>query len=669
MSKYLLLLFFTITNSLLSYNYWGKDSLLVPKAGLKTDSTNIHVKDSLINLKKETLSGSKNFFYKLTKKEIDKRDYRYTGNITTYIPFGFLNDLGTNGQPHQINIFGGGFNSVSYLSDGILLNNRISSNYDLNMFQSERIDSVELLPITKGFLYGSDNNAAAINLITRDSAVTAPTTRLRYHQAPEDEEFVNLSFDTKLFKPLYLTVDLTNYSVEPRFENSESGGWKINYRLKYLLSKSTNIILNYNTLSTETQLFGGVDANNKNQIEYDFQVADAVYPLPDTYSSRYQKYKQNFLTFTVLSKIINDSPACVDLYYTFNKTEYRQNERTELNYLEKVINDNSYKTIGLSLSQKFKFDNLVTTFSSTVEQNKFTADILEENSTRNSLSISGITEADLPGNFNGSVFAKYLNYDGTTNFGFGTNLVFNYSDNLSFMTGYSKFQKPLPVLYTSFIDPASDIDKQEISVFESSIGFKSKNIASMFSFFIKDNDNDLLPVITNSSDSLIINEIGMFIPVSSSQKGFNLNFDIQIWNLLFQVNANYMPDFQESTAIYPEYNFAGGAYYLDTLFNNNLKLKAGFNFYSIGQQYFYTIDFQKNVPVKYILDNSNLSLLKNEYTDLVTTVDLFISGTFQDAAVVSFIFENIFDLQYFIVPYYPKQGQGIRLGITWELLN
>ena len=427
--------------------------------------------------------------------------------------------------------------------------------------------------------------------------------------------------------------------------------------------------MNYNSISTDTQLFGGVDAATKNDIEYDITLAESVYPFANNFSSRFQKYKQDFLTLSILSQLINDSPVSVDLYYNFSQTEYRQNERTNLSSIEKAVNDNSYRTLGLSLSQKFVFNNFSTTINSTFEQNKFTADILKENTTENSLSVSSISEANLTEKFYASVFAKYLNYDGINNFGFGANSIFNYTDNLSILAGYSKFQKPLPIIYKDFIDPASDFDEQEITIFESGIKFCTENISSMLSFFIKENDNDLLPLITNITDTLIVNEIGMFTPISSSQKGFNLNFDIQLWKILIQGNASYLPGFDQSTSIYPEYNFSGGIYYLDTLFNSNLKLKAGFNFYSVGQQYFYTIDFQKNIPVRHFLQNSQITLLKDEYTDLINTIDLFISGTFQDAAIVNLVFENLLDQQYFISPYYPKQGQGIRFGITWEILD
>ncbi len=663
MTRFFFLIFFILSIPLFPNIHGVKDSIDVSKKN-NIDSLKTSSSDSLAFLKKGTLTNSNILLYSLNKNEINKRDYRFTGNLISYMPFGFLNDLGTNGQPHPISLYG---NSVSLMSDGVLLNNRLNNTFDLINFQSERIDSIELLPITKGFLYGNYNNSAAVNFIIRDTAITAPTTRLRYYQAPEDEEFVNLSFDTKIFNPLYLTVDITNHSVEPRYENTQAGGWKVNTRLKYLLSESTNIFLNYNSVSTETQLFGGINASSKDLVEYDNTLAEVVYPFTNSFSSRFMKTKQDFLTLSILSKLLSDNPTNIDFYYIFNKTEFRQNERTNLDYIDNIIHDNSFKTLGISASQKIDLNKFAITINSNFEQNNFTADLLGENISQNFFSVAGIAETEILDKLHSSIFTKYLNTDGNSYGGFGGNLNFSISNEVKFFVGYSIYEKPIPISFN--LEPGILYFTPKEKVFESSIKYSSKNISTMLSFFSKENEGDLLPLITNLSDTTIVNEVGYFRTISSTQKGLNLNFDVQLWKILLQGNANYMPEFEEKTSIYPEYNFIGGIYYLDTLFNNNLKLKAGFNFQSIGQQQYFVIDFERNVPVKYFLQDSQVALLKNEYTDLVNTVDLFISATFQDAAVVNFVFENIFDQEYFIAPYYPKQGQGIRFGITWEILN
>jgi len=50
-------------------------------------------------------------------------------------------------------------------------------------------------------------------------------------------------------------------------------------------------------------------------------------------------------------------------------------------------------------------------------------------------------------------------------------------------------------------------------------------------------------------------------------------------------------------------------------------------------------------------------------------VDFTIAGIIQKVAIVYFSWENLFDKQYFIVPYYPMRERGIRFGLAWEMFN
>ncbi|MBK6913937.1 MAG: hypothetical protein IPH11_09815 [Ignavibacteriales bacterium] len=41
----------------------------------------------------------------------------------------------------------------------------------------------------------------------------------------------------------------------------------------------------------------------------------------------------------------------------------------------------------------------------------------------------------------------------------------------------------------------------------------------------------------------------------------------------------------------------------------------------------------------------------------------------QKVATVYFTWENLFDNDYFITPYYPMPNRNIRFGLSWELFN
>ena len=50
-------------------------------------------------------------------------------------------------------------------------------------------------------------------------------------------------------------------------------------------------------------------------------------------------------------------------------------------------------------------------------------------------------------------------------------------------------------------------------------------------------------------------------------------------------------------------------------------------------------------------------------------IDFYLAGRIQDAATVYFIYENILNNQYFLVPYFPMPEGGIRIGLSWDFLD
>jgi outer membrane cobalamin receptor len=101
----------------------------------------------------------------------------------------------------------------------------------------------------------------------------------------------------------------------------------------------------------------------------------------------------------------------------------------------------------------------------------------------------------------------------------------------------------------------------------------------------------------------------------------------------------------------PEFISRTGIYFKDYLFNDNLDLKAGFIFTYFGDQNYNSVSTQINkVPA-------------------VSRLDFSLAGEIQKAAIVYFIWENLFDKKYYLTPYYPMPFRNIRFGVAWEFLN
>jgi len=103
--------------------------------------------------------------------------------------------------------------------------------------------------------------------------------------------------------------------------------------------------------------------------------------------------------------------------------------------------------------------------------------------------------------------------------------------------------------------------------------------------------------------------------------------------------------------VYPGYSLLAGFILKVIFFDDNLNLKSGFTFYYTGKRNSYSGEWG---IVK--VDPSN-------------KLDFILIGEIQELAIVYFIWENLFDNQYFITPYYPMPERSIRFGLSWELFN
>ncbi len=97
--------------------------------------------------------------------------------------------------------------------------------------------------------------------------------------------------------------------------------------------------------------------------------------------------------------------------------------------------------------------------------------------------------------------------------------------------------------------------------------------------------------------------------------------------------------------------FKGGLYLKSKFFDDNLNLKSGFTFYYTGKI------------------NSYIGNWGFVEVDPSNKLDFILIGEIQELAIVYFVWENLFDNQYFITPYYPMPESSIRFGLSWELFN
>ncbi|MCL6097700.1 MAG: hypothetical protein M1391_03905, partial [Bacteroidetes bacterium] len=604
-------------------------------------------------------------------------DYRYAGDWFRNFPFGFMRDLGTIGQPNEVLLYGQGFGNVAFLSNGISINNRLTNSFDLNLFQSESIGSLEIIPLPLGFLFGSQNNSVSVNLIPRIPNINKPYSRIKFYQASNTEGLIDGTFSIMPYHKLNTYFEITNQSTYGAFSNTDLSNWGATARADYLLSNSVNIIANYRYFKSIVQLNGGVDidmiSNNYpnspiNSVLYDQRLA------PVSYTNRYQKVSGHDFSLSLLGNFLHNSFTDLSIYYQTNLTEFRQNEDyTNLQSNASVIIDNNEsKVLGANLRQDFRSDLFNLTSIASVERVNYSSPLLPNDFNGNYASVAGIAGLNIfDKSFQPLVFAKYLRSGGNDYLGAGASASIDFENSIKLFGAASLFDKPYNIFEEQFILHGIVLDKQKITSLELSAEYIDKFVNARLGFFHQNSVNSLLSA-TFKEDTAKTGRAIYFAAKDILLQGVNLNLNFKVWKFLFSTNSSlYFNDQNRLDYKTPKFTSSGGVYYIDTLFNHNLKLKTGINYYSVGDQYYTSIDFEKSIVSNYTYDPSThaASLISNSQITPSFQIDFFLAGHIQNSAIIYLVFENLLNANYFISPYYPKQSRGLRLGVAWEFLD
>jgi outer membrane receptor protein involved in Fe transport len=561
----------------------------------------------------------------INKSTIDFLDYRYTGDLFFPSAPAFLKDRGFIGQPNELILYGTSNNA--YLDDGVLLNNRYSFLYDLNFVQNENIDSIEVLPLPRGFLYGPEMYSAAVNIISKDFLSPRPYTRIKYYEGPDGEAFVDAIFSSLFYNRFNFHLDVTNRKFDSLFTNSDFSMWQVKAQIKYLLSNSINLIGSYSLVSSDLGLNGGIDAdsilnltNDINSVLYEPLTAPVVNP------SLRQETNHNKFRLKALGSF-GSFRSDLNLYYNSEKEDYSG-----------IPSDDEINNFiwGASLKQSYMPSPMKLEINSVYESRELkhyfidtSTGFLRQKYDYSIFSVSPLASLYLLDSvIIPSVFYKYSkNFEdnSSANYGFGADVTLKIFRILKFYFGFSSFDL---------------LNQVKTDVYEFGASVNYNQLFADIRLYSR----------TNSVSFFELHSNGFIMPVSSPVvtgdiKGLALSLKYDFWKLGLEGKFIFN-DFDENRFLPAgevKTHIAGGVFYKDKLFNNNLKLKTGF-------------------AVKYYEFESgrNKSAFQLDFT---------VAGKIQDAAIVYFSWENLFNKQYYIVPYYPMRERGIRFGLSWELFN
>lgn len=571
----------------------------------------------------------------INKRDFDFMDYRYAGDLLRMFNFNYIEDYGSPGQPNQSFLYGIGFNGISYFENGILRNNRLQNFLDLNNIQTELIDSIEVPPLPRGFLYGSVNNPVSINFLSGDFISSKPLSRIKYYQGPSGDAMLDVLFNEMIFKKFNFTFDVTNRKLDSTYTNTAFSTWQATTSLKYYFSNYINLIASYSFVKSLVGLNGGINIdsisrNNTdiNSILYNQQLA------PVNFNSKNQSFKNHLFNLRLLGKFWNNSFTDLNIYYNFDYTEL--NQFVDSSFFKTVDNN---KAFGASLRQDFKKDIFNFSIIGSYESGSLKYYDLTDTSLNyypaqyHNASLSAIASSYLfDSTLIPSVYYKILNESGSdylsgsigTLGGFGADITYKQSNLLKIYLGYSTFKTESQYSNTQNweVGLSSVLDNfyADIKLFRRKDFLLS--IPTALAYYSESYNPDLM--------------------------GFGAKLNFTYWKILLETNTSIYtsPNSSELSYYVPKLNFVGGLYFKSILFNENLNLKTGFVFNYTGQR------------------NSPLGELNPVYK-----IDFTAVGEIQKVAFVYFTWENLTDNQYYIIPYYPMLPRNIRFGIAWKLFD
>lgn len=566
-----------------------------------------------------------------------RNDYTYTADIINPFQFSFIKDLALPGQPQESFIYGVGHNGISYLLDGILYNDRQFNQLDLYLVQNEDIESVEIIPSPRGFLYGPFNNPASVNFISRNFFTAKPYSRIKYFQGPDGEAMVDGSFNAAFSRNFHFSFDVTNYKYDSTYRNTGFSIWLAGVKAKYFFTDRIFITAAYNFADKSTGLWGGI--NRDSIISGGLQLEEIWYetdlaPVNDPFRKRDDHLHFSSAKITYLHS--GQAKTELTAYHSFKELKIENDSYSET--------DNT--TTGVDLKQSLSFAPFKLKLNGVYERSmlegwaryysqpyfiqRYFRDFL------NIFSLSAVASMEISSGLVPSVFYKVSNstFKSTgseteyTSYGYGADVTYKPLENLSLYLGYSEFEKTF-------------FENDKTKNFEAAVAFNSENIFSDLRYFRRENANIYFHPV---QWSLVEKETG-------NMSGLGLSAILKFWYL--QIETQTSAYFANDNDLYhlPEIKFVGGLYFRGMLFENNLDLKSGFKFNHTGK-------------IISVTDEYGIFSVDPSYT-----LDFVLSGEIRNAAIIYFNIENILDKQYFITPYYPKQGISLRFGLAWEFLD
>jgi len=567
----------------------------------------------------------------------------------------FIRELGQPGQPAQLNVGGLNDRATTLLLDGRPLRDPVTGSYNLYDIPIEFLDEIEMENSSASLFAAPNSAGGTINFVSHQYDNVHPMTKLRFLQGPFDHIMTDGIFAQNISRGMNAMFGLQRLVTDGRFPNSKYDSWNVRARLRYNITDRINAWVGDFYNKSTTGLNGGIDPMKSPTL---FDEVTAV--VRD--ESTVQTISRHDFTLGLVAKLLPDSTSrsralayysIIDRDYSTGATQYTPPTFTDIQ---------SSSVWGTILEQQIDLSPLDievgVEYERRIIQKGYFLKSLEEtySSAKGRASIRPFEW------LTGECSTRFENLRSDDALSWSMRLQAEVTDWLSVWGGLSRSCRYPTVQELYWADSTIvrvGLPGKETHV-SSELGFRIETgplIGSLRAFKRRIANAIVITQegILNATSSQVI----MFFPQVDIQ-GIAADLSIQVWRLTLAGNLTYTDYRQQgnSTQPFPRFTSFSEFSYRDIFGDQVVDLKVAVRLKAISHH-----DGLQFVPQQLSFTQQSSTLIPG-----FSAVDFYIVAKIGDAHV-TFVWENPFNVNGMMVPYYPMLGRNIKLGVNWVFMD
>ena len=595
------------------------------------------------------------------------REYSGLNDIVAGQTGAFVRDLGIIGQHSTLTLGGLDERSIGYFHDGVLLNEPLTGTYNASWYQTEQIERVEMITGTRAFLYGLNSTGGAINMVSKSFKAMHPYTWIRYSEATYGRVFFDGQISQNLSRRMNLTAGVQRNVTDGRYPNSDYDNWGARVKARYNLSNHLNLFFSENYTQTQTGLFGGGDYAATQPPEFLYDRLQATIVSNDTY----EKITRHDLQLGLAATPFADS-AGVTTFTAFSSSQLRElrdeNNRPGADSFY-IFDNHRVQWQGLKLNQHVQTDEVALDLGADFQSQQIVESPATGYRAETSINAHGKSEFRPAEWILFAGYARIDNYLKRTPLSYGADVSFRLRRWIALRAGYARSTR-FPTFEELFwrskniTGPAREFDNEQHHLLETGLSIDVDSVLWVNASFSR---RTVYGQIVAFSSGTPAPYPGVQFLAGDKSVFDQIHTDVRLhlWHFVAEGSANYLTITQNPaqaaigiTNLQPEWWTSGGLFYRNTLVDHHLDLKIGVRGRAWGKQ----LGREYNPEALVFVPSSLPSI------EIASTADAVLIAHIS-SAYVHIIWENLFDNNYVITPFYPMPDRAVRFGITWELVD